>query len=78
MILEAYCRGSQQHMRTLVKQIKCLEKLKECLTDQVKPRKDRKTALQAFSDFLQETHCQEAISSVINPLNPSFKLKRIK
>lgn len=28
LILEAYCRGSQEHMRTLERQLQLLEKLK--------------------------------------------------
>jgi phosphatidylinositol-4,5-bisphosphate 3-kinase len=77
LILEAYCRGSQQHMRLLFKQMKCLDKLKS-VSEQVKQRKDRKAAFQAFQDFIQEPHCQEAISEVINPLDPSFRWNRIK
>ncbi|XP_076669716.1 phosphatidylinositol 3-kinase 92E isoform X5 [Andrena cerasifolii] len=53
LILEAYCRGSQQHMRFLFKQMECLE-------------------------FIQEPHCQETLSNVLNPLDPSFRWKRIK
>lgn len=77
LILEAYCRGSQQHMRSLFKQMKCLDKLKS-VSEQVKQKKDRKAALQAFQDFIQETHCQEAISDVLNPLDPSFRWNNIK
>ncbi|EFN66382.1 Phosphatidylinositol-4,5-bisphosphate 3-kinase catalytic subunit beta isoform [Camponotus floridanus] len=77
LILEAYCRGSQQHMRSLFKQLKCLDKLRS-VSEQVKQKKDRKTALQGFQDFIQEPHCQEAISNVFNPLDPRFRWNRIK
>ncbi|KAK0174893.1 hypothetical protein PV327_010608 [Microctonus hyperodae] len=77
LILEAYCRGAQQHMRVLFKQMDCLDKLR-VVSDQIKQRKDRKAALQVFQDILQEAHCQEALSNVLNPLNPSYKWKRIK
>ncbi|XP_072757621.1 phosphatidylinositol 4,5-bisphosphate 3-kinase catalytic subunit delta isoform [Anoplolepis gracilipes] len=77
LILEAYCRGSQQHMRSLFKQMKCLDKLRS-VSEQVKQKKDRKTALQNFQDFIQEPHCQEAISNVLSPLDPSFRWNRIK
>lgn len=77
LILEAYCRGSQQHMRSLFKQMECLGKLK-CASDHIKQRKDRKAALQGFQEFIQQPHCQEALSNVLNPLDPSFRWKRIK
>ena len=78
LILEAYCRGSQQHMKALFKQMECLDKLKTSM-EQLKLRgKDRKAILQAFQDFVQEPHCQEAFSNVLNPLDPSFRWKRIK
>ncbi|XP_066595868.1 phosphatidylinositol 4,5-bisphosphate 3-kinase catalytic subunit delta isoform [Prorops nasuta] len=77
LILEAYCRGSQQHMKVLFKQMECLEKLR-CASDQAKHKKDRKAALQEFQDFIKEPHCQEALSNVLNPLDPSFRWKHIK
>ncbi|KAF7404673.1 hypothetical protein HZH66_003579 [Vespula vulgaris] len=77
LILEAYCRGSQQHMRALFKQMECLDKLR-CASEQVKQKKDRKAALQTFQDFIQEPHCQEALSNVLNPLDPSFRWKHLK
>ncbi|XP_014479292.1 PREDICTED: phosphatidylinositol 4,5-bisphosphate 3-kinase catalytic subunit delta isoform [Dinoponera quadriceps] len=77
LILEAYCRGSQQHMRSLFKQMKCLDKLRNA-SEQAKQRKDRKATLQGFQDFIQEPHCQEAMSDILNPLDPSFRWNRIK
>lgn len=77
LILEAYCRGSQQHMRSLFKQLKCLDKLRS-VSEQIKQKKDRKAALQGFQDFIQEPHCQEAMSNVLNPLDPRFRWNRIK
>ncbi|XP_043477506.1 phosphatidylinositol 4,5-bisphosphate 3-kinase catalytic subunit delta isoform [Leptopilina heterotoma] len=78
LILEAYCRGSQQHMRALFKQMECLDKLKTSM-EQMKLRgKDRKAVLQAFQDFIQEPHCQDTLLNVLNPLDPVFKWNRIK
>lgn len=77
LILEAYCRGSQQHMRALFKQMKCLDKLSNA-SEQVKQKKDRKAALQGFQEFIQEPHCQEALSNTLNPLDPSFRWNRIR
>lgn len=77
LILEAYCRGAQQHMRVLFKQTESLNKLR-VISEQVKQRKDRKMAFQVFQDYLQETHCQEAFTNVLNPLDPSIRLRKIK
>ncbi|CAG5109135.1 5-bisphosphate 3-kinase catalytic subunit beta isoform (Mus musculus) [Cotesia congregata] len=77
LILEAYCRGAQQHMKHLKKQVELLNKLKN-LSEQIKLRKDRKAALQYLHDFLQEEHCQEALSNVLNPLDPRYRLRRIR
>ncbi|XP_015181948.1 PREDICTED: phosphatidylinositol 4,5-bisphosphate 3-kinase catalytic subunit delta isoform [Polistes dominula] len=77
LILEAYCRGSQQHMRALFKQMECMDKLR-CASEQVKMKKDRKMALQTFQEYIQEPHCQEALSEVLNPLDPSFRWKHLK
>lgn len=77
LILEAYCRGSQQHMISLSKQVTCLDKLKS-ISKQVKMKKDRKAALQGFQDIIQEPHCQEAITDILNPLDPSFRWNHIK
>lgn len=77
LILEAYCRGSQQHMQLLSRQVKCLEKLRS-VSQQVKQKKDRKAALQGFQDIIQEAHCQEAITNILNPLDPRFRWNHIK
>lgn len=77
LILEAYCRGSQEHMRALFKQMECLNKLGS-VCDQVKQRKDRKATQQCLNEFFKEAHCREALSNVMNPLNPSFRWSCIK
>lgn len=64
-------------MLSLNKQMKCLEKLRS-VSQQVKQKKDRKAAFQGFQDVMQEVHCQEAISDVLNPLDPSFRWNHIK
>lgn len=74
LILEAYCRGSQEHMRALIKQMECLDKLRST-SEFVRQRKDRKAALQ---EFLQEPHCREAVSNILNPLDPSYRWKYVK
>ncbi|XP_058790627.1 phosphatidylinositol 4,5-bisphosphate 3-kinase catalytic subunit delta isoform [Phymastichus coffea] len=77
LILEAYCRGSQEHMRVLSKQMDCLEKLAN-VCDQVKQRKDRKAAQQCLLEYLKDGHFKEAFINVVSPLNPSFRWSGIR
>lgn len=76
LILEAYCRGSQEHMKTLFKQMECLDKLGTAC-EQVKQRKDHKAAQQCLHDYLREAHCRDAFPNVLNPLNPCFRWSSI-
>lgn len=76
LILEAYCRGNAGHMRTLIKQMDFLDKMGTAY-DRIKHLKDRRLALQEFKEFIKQPHCQEALSNVLNPLNPSIKLNKI-
>lgn len=77
LILEAYCRGSQQHMDILAKQLEYLNKMKET-SDMVRQRKDRDKAKQWLHERLAESHCLEILSNVVNPLDPRFKMKRVR
>lgn len=77
LILEAYCRGSQQHMGTLRKQAEFLDHLK-VLSLQIKQKKDRKTALLSFMEDLQDPYRQDKLSDVLSPIEPSIRLKNIK
>ncbi|XP_014210084.1 phosphatidylinositol 4,5-bisphosphate 3-kinase catalytic subunit delta isoform [Copidosoma floridanum] len=77
LMLEAYCRGSQEHMRSLAKQVECLRKL-DIVSDQIKLRKDRKAAQQQMVEYFKEDHCREAFTNVTNPLNPSFRWSGIR
>lgn len=78
LILEAYCRGSQEHMRLLVRQIECLEKLKVTSDEMVRSRKDKDKAKQFLQDRLKEPHCQDALSKVLSPLDPRYRCKRVR
>lgn len=71
LILEAYCRGSQEHMVILAKQLECLERLKKC-SELVRMKKDKDKARQ----HLQES--VEAINNIRSPLDPSYRCKRIR
>lgn len=78
LILEAYCRGSQEHMRLLVRQIECLEKLKVTSDEMVRSRKDKDKAKQFLQDRLKEPHCQDALSNVLSPLDPRYRCKKVR
>ncbi|CAH0701993.1 unnamed protein product [Spodoptera exigua] len=77
LLLEAYCRGCQDHINSLSRQITCLDKLKwasQC----VRKKKEIKQARAALIHHLQEQHCLETLCDFVSPLNPSFVCKRIK
>lgn len=77
LILETYCRGSQEHMKSLLKQMDFLEKLK-INSEQVRQRKDKEKAKNFLQETLSEPHCFEALSCVQSPLDPSFMCKRVR
>ncbi|KAJ8946954.1 hypothetical protein NQ314_008755 [Rhamnusium bicolor] len=77
LILEAYCRGSQEHMIILQKQLECLEKLKKC-SDLVRNRRDKEKAKAALKEYLSESSAEMAINHTRSPLDPSYRCTRIK
>lgn len=77
LILEAYCRGSQEHMKILARQMECLEKLKTT-SEQVRQRKDKEKARAYLQEQLEQRHIADSVSRVLNPLNPSYRCKRVK
>jgi hypothetical protein len=77
LILEAYCRGSQEHMKVLVKQVESLDKLKTT-SDMVRIRKDKDKARTCMQEHLDQKHITESICRVLSPLDPSYRCKRVK
>ncbi|XP_066998274.1 phosphatidylinositol 4,5-bisphosphate 3-kinase catalytic subunit delta isoform [Anabrus simplex] len=77
LILEAYCRGSQEHMKVLARQMECLEKLKSA-SEMVRQRKDKEKARAYLQDQLEQKYVSDAISRVLSPLDPSYRCKRIR
>lgn len=77
LMLEAYCRGSIEHMKTLMRQMDFLEKLKKT-TELVRQRRDKEKARSFLQEYFQEGHCIETMSTVYSPLDPSFKCKRVR
>ncbi|XP_041977720.1 phosphatidylinositol 4,5-bisphosphate 3-kinase catalytic subunit delta isoform [Aricia agestis] len=77
LVLEAYCRGCQDHITSLMRQITCLDKLKwasQC----VRKKKEISKARAALQQHLQEQHCVETLRDFASPLIPSLLCKRIK
>ncbi|XP_030764150.1 phosphatidylinositol 4,5-bisphosphate 3-kinase catalytic subunit delta isoform-like [Sitophilus oryzae] len=74
LILEAYCRGSQENIPDFQKQLKFVEKLKS-LSDIVSKRKDKEKARAAVKEYLST--CGE-IDNLRSPLDPGIRCNSIK
>jgi len=77
LMLEAYCRGSIEHMKKLIRQMNFLEKLKKT-TEIVRQWRDKEKARYFLQEYFQEEQCIEAMSFVHSPLDPSYKFKRVR
>ncbi|KPP65129.1 phosphatidylinositol 4,5-bisphosphate 3-kinase catalytic subunit delta-like [Scleropages formosus] len=79
LILEAYCRGSIYHMKTLMKQNEALNKMKS-LNDFVKSASQKGTRTQTTGEMkkcIKQETFMEALSDLLSPLNPSLILSEI-
>ncbi|XP_055620470.1 phosphatidylinositol 4,5-bisphosphate 3-kinase catalytic subunit beta isoform [Toxorhynchites rutilus septentrionalis] len=76
LILEAYLKGSQEHVSILLKQMQCLRKLQQGSELVKKGNKEKGKSL--LTEYLQERTVGEAMSDVISPLNPSFRCKAVR
>lgn len=77
LILEAYCRGSLEHIDPLLRQLDYLRIMTE-LTEEMRQRKDREKARQHLQEMLADPHYSSAFVNVINPLDPRYHLKSIR
>lgn len=75
LILEAYCRGSQEHIPILQKQMLCLDKFKG-ISDIAKLGSKDKARL-AIQEYLNATHVSEGVRNVLSPLNPKYRCKSV-
>lgn len=80
LILEAYCRGSIYHMKSLMKQAEALNKMK-ALNDFVKSGSQKSASRSQITEDMklcikQDTYL-EALSGIVSPLNPSIILFEI-
>lgn len=76
LILEAYLNGSQEHIPILIKQMKCLNKLREGSEIAKKAARDKRSV--ALQKFFSEAHARNVISDMVSPLHPSFRCKAIR
>lgn len=78
IILEAYLKGSQEHIPILLKQMACLDELKKVSEQVKKGSKDKEKGRAILQDTLNHAHIKQRIIDVLSPLNPSFRCKSIK
>lgn len=73
LILEAYCRGTNYHMKSLLKQCEALKKMK-ALNDFVKSSSQKTTKVktkEALHMYMKQETCMESLSNFYSPLSPS-------
>lgn len=73
LILEAYCRGSREHITILLKQLECLEKLKK-ISELVREKRDKDKAKAELQRNLEK----EGVHDIRSPLDPSYRCVNIK
>ncbi|XP_078413939.1 phosphatidylinositol 4,5-bisphosphate 3-kinase catalytic subunit delta isoform isoform X1 [Cetorhinus maximus] len=79
LILEAYCRGTNYHMKSLLKQCEALKKMK-ALNDFVKSSSQKTTkpkTKEAMHLFMRQDTYMEALSNFYSPLNPCMLLTEL-
>ena len=79
LLLEAYCRGSISHMKTLAVQVEALNRLRavsELL--QSKQLKERPKGMRAMRETLESPAYTEALSNLVDPLHPQFHFANVK
>lgn len=83
LLLEAYCRGSIDHMKDLFRQMEAINKLKhmnEIVKRESIKRKESKerTLTVVMHDILEQSYYKESLRQITNPLDPRIKLSTIK
>uniref|UniRef100_A0AAY4CF52 phosphatidylinositol-4,5-bisphosphate 3-kinase n=1 Tax=Denticeps clupeoides TaxID=299321 RepID=A0AAY4CF52_9TELE len=79
LILEAYCRGNLYHIKSFMKQVTALNKMK-ALNDFVKSGSQKATRSQTIEDMkvcIRQEAYMEALSDMLSPLSPSIILSEI-
>lgn len=76
IILEAYLKGSQEHIPMLLKQKLCLDELKKGSEHAKKGNKDKGRYL--LQEFLSIGHVKQKLSDFLCPLDPTLRCKTVK
>lgn len=78
LILEAYCRGSQEHMVILTGQLECLDKLKKC-SEAIRFKRDKDKVKQHMQESAKAINAIiDRNKSIKSPLDPSYACKEIR
>uniref|UniRef100_A0A8C5PFU7 Phosphatidylinositol 4,5-bisphosphate 3-kinase catalytic subunit delta isoform n=1 Tax=Leptobrachium leishanense TaxID=445787 RepID=A0A8C5PFU7_9ANUR len=80
LILEAYCRGSNYHMKVLMKQGEALSKLKglnDFVRSSMQKTNSKPMAKEAMHVCLKQESYREALSNIYSPLDPDMILTDI-
>nr|ALY05366.1 phosphatidylinositol 3-kinase [Palaemon carinicauda] len=78
LILEAYCRGSVEHMKILLRQLGALNKFKEAREIVRENRSVRDRAEKCMRDHMKEPKINAALSHFLNPIDPMYRVNKIK
>lgn len=81
LMLEAYCRGSMAHIKTLSKQVESLNKMKnlnELIKSKQAKQQDNKTLKEMMQQVLRQESYADTLSNFISPLSPAYKLKCLR
>lgn len=76
LLLEAYLKGSQEHIPTLLQQVECLKELRQWSELAKKGGKDK--ARSNLMDHLKGAICLKNSQGMLNPLDPRYRCKNIK
>ncbi|XP_030842482.1 phosphatidylinositol 4,5-bisphosphate 3-kinase catalytic subunit beta isoform [Strongylocentrotus purpuratus] len=81
LMLEAYCRGSMAHIKTLSKQVESLNKMKnlnELIKSKQAKQQDKGEIRDMMQKVLQQDSYADTLSNFVSPLAPSNKLKCLR
>ncbi|XP_023229587.1 phosphatidylinositol 4,5-bisphosphate 3-kinase catalytic subunit delta isoform-like isoform X2 [Centruroides sculpturatus] len=82
LILEAYCHGAVDHMKSLTRQMEALNKLKsvnEMMRIEANKKKENREKIKAtLQDILSQRYYQDAFFNLPNPLNPCYRFSKIR
>ncbi|XP_047485037.1 phosphatidylinositol 4,5-bisphosphate 3-kinase catalytic subunit delta isoform-like isoform X1 [Penaeus chinensis] len=77
LILEAYCRGSVEHMKILLRQLDALNKFKEVRGVVNDNRSVRDRAERMMKEYMNQPHARSALSHFLNPIDPMYRISNI-